>query len=123
MGRQRSRKKKQELSLAAHSEQLKTEHADRKTRKRGRGKAGLLQVGKGAGRTRGGKRREQGRGGESRGGGGGAHKGPKKQQKGRGWKRTQTGVPNVWTARQEVRWRVLEVTPKTPGPVASADKS
>ena len=35
MGGQTSRKKEQELSLAPHSEQLKTEHADRKTGKRG----------------------------------------------------------------------------------------
>ena len=92
MGRQRSRKKKQELSLAAHSEQLKTEHADRKTRKRGRGKAGLLQVGKGAGRTRGGKRREQGRGGESRGGGGGPQ-GAQKTAKREGVEKDANGCP------------------------------
>ena len=35
MGGQTSRKKEQELSLAPHSEQLKAEHADRKTGKRG----------------------------------------------------------------------------------------
>ena len=35
VGEQRSRKKEQEPSLAAHSEQLKTKHADRKTGKRG----------------------------------------------------------------------------------------
>ena len=35
MGGQTSRKKEQEPSLAAHSEQLKTKHADRKTGKRG----------------------------------------------------------------------------------------
>ena len=35
MGGQTSRKKEQELSLAPHIEQLKTEHADRKTGKRG----------------------------------------------------------------------------------------
>ena len=65
------RKKEQELSLAAHREQLKTEHADRKT-----GKRGSLQVGKGGGSRRGGRRRGAGRGGgkqTSRGGGQGGN--------------------------------------------------
>ena len=78
------RKKEQELSLAAHREQLKTEHADRKT-----GKRGSLQVGKGGGKQEGreAERSREGRGEADEQGGGG----------GRG------------------------VTPKTPGPLASAD--
>ena len=62
------RKKEQELSLAAHREQLKTEHADRKT-----GKRGSLQVGKGGGEAggEGGGEEQGGEGGSRRAGGGG----------------------------------------------------
>ena len=53
-------KKEQELSLAAHREQLKTEHAD--TKKQGReaataGQGGFIASWHGGGRRRGGKRR------------------------------------------------------------------
>ena len=63
------RKKEQELSLAAHREQLKTEHADRKT-----GKRGSLQVGKRGGKQEGreAERSREGRGeADEQGGGGG----------------------------------------------------
>ena len=59
----------QELSLAAHREQLKTEHADRKSWQGGEG------GGEGSREEQGGRRRGGGRGGSGgeRGGGGGSH--------------------------------------------------
>ena len=107
MGGQRGSNKEQEPSLAAHSEQLKTKNADRQTEKRGsNGRARrvyckLAKAREGGGESRAGEEkagRQEGEGREGRGGRGGA-------------------AP----AGRRIRWRVLEVTPKTPGPVASAD--
>ena len=74
MGGQTSRKKQQELSLAPHSEKLKTEHTDRKTGKRGsngRARRVYCKLAKGG--------KEEGRagegGGEEGGEGGGAEGG------------------------------------------------
>ena len=76
MGGQTSRKKEQELSLAPHSEQLKTEHADRKRGKRGsNGRARrvyckLAKGGEGGGERSGeSKGREEGQRGKGQGGG------------------------------------------------------
>ena len=74
MGEQRSRKKEQEPSLAAHSEQLKTKHADRKTVKRGsNGRARrvyckLAKGGAGGGESRAGEEKVGGQEGAGRGG-------------------------------------------------------
>ena len=76
MGGQTSRKKQQELSLAPHSEKLKTEHTDRKTGKRGsNGRARrvyckLAKGGEGGGERSGeSKGREEGQRGKGQGGG------------------------------------------------------
>ena len=96
-GEQRSRKKEQEPSLAAHSEQLKTKHADRTTGKRRSNGRSIAKGGAGGGERRAG----QGKGGGGRGWG---------QGRGAG----QRGQTNT-------KERMLEVILKTPGPVASAD--
>ena len=63
------------------------------------------------------------------GGGGQGRQRPTSQVKsreaGRGVEngRKKRVVPTVWTAGKRIRWSVLEVTLKTPGPLASADNS
>ena len=81
MGGQTSRKKEQELSLVPHSDQLKTEHADRKTGKRGsngRARRVYCKLAKGgegggerSGESKAGEWKVGGQEGGGRGGGGG----------------------------------------------------
>ena len=49
----------------------------------------------------------------------------KSREAGRGVEngRKKRVVPTVWTAGKRIRWSVLEVTLKTPGPLASAENS
>ena len=102
----------------------------------GESRAGEEKVGRQEGGVKGGQR---GTGGNGRAQG---PKNTKKQQKGRGSRRQgptsqaksrkpgrgvgkwtqKTGVTNCLGCRRRIRWRVLEVTPKTPEPVASADR-
>ena len=99
VGGQRSRKKEQEPSLAAHSEQLKTKHARRQKKQEREaataGQGGSIASWQGEKR----RRREQGRGGESTGagerGGGGAEGG--KADKSGKIKGTRAGGGGKWT--------------------------